>query len=144
MTKKRTVIRLINNYPKQTVSLQKFKSMINKVIVQEDVSVNHLNVIAVTDEFLRKLHRQYLKRHSYTDVITFKLDDQEPIEAEIYISVDRAKIHAKKFGVRLDDEIARLIVHGLLHLSGFDDHTDEGKIEMTSMENAILKRNWKY
>ena len=118
--------------------------MIKKIIVKENVPINHLNVIAVTDEFLRKLHGKYLKKLTYTDVITFKLDDQEPIEAEIYISVDRAIFHAKKFRVQLDDEIARLIAHGLLHLKGFDDVTEEEKKEMRRMENAILKRNWKY
>jgi rRNA maturation RNase YbeY len=118
--------------------------MINKIIILENVPVNHLNVIAVSDEFLRKLHRNYLKKNSYTDVITFRLDDKEPVEAEIYISVDRAKIHAKQFGVPLHDELARLIVHGLLHIKGFDDRTEPERKEMTNMENTLLKRNWKY
>ena len=83
--------------------------------------VKTLNIIFTNDETLLALHNDYLNDDTYTDVMTFNLGDQTIIEGEIYISTDRAKENAVQYKVSVFNEIARLIIHGCLHLYGYDD-----------------------
>ena len=92
---------------------------------------------------MAKLHKTYLSDSCYTDVITFLLDDPEGTVGEIYISIDRAKHHAKIYEVGVEEEYARLIAHGLLHLKGMDDKTEADRERMHQIENAYLEKFWK-
>lgn len=104
--------------------------------------VSHLNIVFVDDEYLKSLHRQFLNDDTYTDVMTFNLSETGAIDGEIYISADRAKENAQKYQVSFADEIARLVIHGLLHLKGHDDRTDAGRRQMHQLENKYLKECW--
>ena len=101
-----------------------------------------MNIILVDDEYLRSLHRQFLQKDSYTDVMTFPIEEEEDREAEIYISLDRAQINAKHFDVQIEKEVARLIIHGLLHLKGYDDKDKISRAEMRREEDRLLKIYW--
>ncbi len=142
MTRKRANIHLHNDLPGNEISLKQYKPVIDRVLVERRLAVNELSVILVDDEYLRKLHSKYLNDSSYTDVMTFNLNPGGEIEAEIYISFDRAKIQARQYGVPVTNEIARLIFHGLLHLEGYDDATEAEREKMHRLENELLKKYW--
>jgi probable rRNA maturation factor len=95
-------------------------------------------IIFVDDNTLAEMHDQYLNDPTPTDVITFDLGDEQ-VEGEIYISTDRAQAQAKKYNVSYREEIIRLIVHGLLHLAGFDDIEENDRVEMKKMENQLVE-----
>jgi probable rRNA maturation factor len=142
LVRKKIEVTLTNSYKKSVFPTKPFRPMIHNIIFHEGIPVHQLTVIVVEDEYLRKLHRQYLHKNIYTDVMTFRLEDKGQIEAEIYISLDRAKIHAQQYHVKLKDEFARLIIHGLLHLKGLDDHTETQRNQMKIQEDQLLKKYW--
>ena len=83
----------------------------------------------------------FFQHNVFTDVITFNLEETgNPIEGEIYISLERVKENARKFKQNVDMELRRVIIHGCLHLMGFDDQTSEDKKEMTRLENHYLNQ----
>lgn len=100
-----------------------------------------ITIIFGNDSLLTELKKEFFQKDQLTDVIAFRLNDYElpEIEGEIYISLPRAKENAKLYKETYDKEILRLIVHGCLHLIGFDDRTKLEKLEMTTMENKVLK-----
>jgi probable rRNA maturation factor len=100
-----------------------------------------ITIIFGNDSLLARLKKEFFQKDQLTDVIAFRLNDYElpEIEGEIYISLPRAKENAKLYKETYDKEILRLIVHGCLHLIGFDDRTKLEKLEMTTMENKVLK-----
>lgn len=94
-------------------------------------------VIFVDDPTLQKMHAEYLNDPEPTDVITFDLGD-EAVEGEIYISVDRAREQAAFYQVSLQQEISRLIIHGLLHLKGYDDREEPDRLKMKNIEDRLV------
>jgi len=100
----------------------------------------NITIILSDDDRLCKLKKEYFNKDLLTDVISFNLEEKgEPIEGEVYISFDRIKENAIKFNQSLEKELKRVIVHGCLHLLGFDDQTIKDKKQMTSLENHYLK-----
>ena len=105
-----------------------------------------ITVILGQDELLRSLKKQFFKKNQYTDVIAFRLNNYEEkvVEGEVYISLPRARENAKTFGEPFEREISRLLIHGVLHLLGYEDDTKKSKMVMTSLENKYLKMvQWK-
>jgi len=101
----------------------------------------NITLILSGDEKLRELKNTFFQQDVFTDVITFNLEESgDPIEGEIYISLERVKENAKKFKQNEDLELRRVIIHGCLHLMGFDDQTSEDKKEMTRLENYYLNQ----
>ncbi len=99
-----------------------------------------LNVIFTNDSTLKEMHERYLNDPSETDVITFNLGDEDKIEGEIYISIDQAVRQAAEFAVSAEEEVLRLIAHGLLHLKGFDDLQEEARREMKEHEDRLVQQ----
>ena len=128
-----------NNYQEDfCISESNLNQSLINVIVGEDLTWESVSIIWVDDDELRNMHVQFLNDPTFTDIMTFNLGDENILEVELYISVDRAKDHAEKFKVTEENELARLVIHGMLHLSGYDDHSDEEQIEMRAMENKYL------
>ena len=128
-----------NNYQEDfCISESNLNQSLINVIVGEDLTCESVSIIWVDDDELRNMHVQFLNDPTFTDIMTFNLGDENILEVELYISVDRAKDHAEKFKVTEENELARLVIHGMLHLSGYDDHSDEEQIEMRAMENKYL------
>ena len=96
-----------------------------------------VSVVFVNDRRIRTINAKFLQHDYATDVITFPLDDVA-VDGEIYISVDTAAKQAKEYGVTLREELYRLVVHGVLHLLGFDDATPEMRAGMHEEENKVL------
>lgn len=108
------------------------------VILNEDFLVDQVNIILTDGETIKKMNQQFLSHDYDTDVISFRLNEGEKIEGEIYISIDQTMIQAKTYHVSFQNELARLVAHGSLHLCGYDDQTDSQKKQMTSKENSYL------
>lgn len=106
---------------------------------QEKAQLSELSYVFCSDEKLLEINRQFLDHDYYTDVITFDLtDSDECIEGEIYISLDRIADHANHMKISFEEELCRVMAHGLLHLIGYDDKTPNSKTEMTERENISL------
>ncbi len=105
------------------------------------ISSFSLSVILMSDDELLEVNRESLGHDFYTDIITFEIDrNEQELEAELYISVDRARENAKKAKVTLDVELVHLVIHGVLHLAGYDDKTPAGKKQMRSKERWYLAK----
>ena len=102
-----------------------------------------LSYIFCTDDYLLQMNRQYLKHNTLTDIITFNLSESpDALSGEIYISVERVKENAEKYGFTYSDELHRVLFHGALHLCGFNDKKEADQIIMRKKENDCL-RNYK-
>ena len=111
----------------------------NTVLTNQGTDDGHATIIFTSDDFLRKMKKKYFNMDVYTDVITFNLEEEsESLDGEIYISAQRALENAKKYHVNWKDEILRLVIHGSLHLMGYNDETEEEKEKMTSLENKYI------
>ena len=98
-----------------------------------------VTIVFVNDDFISGLHERYMNIPGPTDVITFNLTDPDgPLEGEIYISCETAKVNADHYRVTLGNELCRLSAHGMYHLLGIEDSTPEEKQMMTELENAAL------
>ncbi len=95
----------------------------------------------VSADQITQINKKYLKHDYSTDIVTFDYSvRKQPIDAELYISVEDARFNARKFGVTFDKEIKRLVIHGILHLLEFDDKTKEKKKIMKRHENNLLSK----
>jgi rRNA maturation RNase YbeY len=112
---------------------------LNRVIVSERRVLGALTYAFFNDEDLKKINIKYLNHDYYTDVISFKDSSDEKVGGDIAISVDRVIENAKHFNVSFDEELRRVMVHGLLHFLGFNDKTKEDKLKMTQTESLKMK-----
>lgn len=111
---------------------------LKKVITSHSKAPGQISFIFCSDEQLLEINQTYLKHFYLTDVITFNYNTNNSVNGDIYISVDRISDNALKFGVTFDDELRRVMVHGILHLLGFKDKTISEKKEMRRLENIYL------
>lgn len=117
---------------------QKVVKWLSKVISLRGKSVGNINYLFCDDEYLLKVNQQYLNHDTYTDIITFDYVAGGLISGDIFISVDRVGENASKFAVPFEQELRRVIVHGVLHLLGQGDKTDEEAREMRRLEDGAL------
>ena len=118
---------------------ESIKSWLHQVILHEHHNLGHLNFIFCSDDYLLQINGQYLNHHYHTDVITFDLSESDPeITGDIFVSIDRVKSNAKTLEVEFMDELRRVMVHGVLHLLGYDDKSALQKQEMRKKEEAYL------
>ncbi|HRD37075.1 MAG TPA: rRNA maturation RNase YbeY [Bacteroidia bacterium] len=115
------------------------KKWIEKVAAKEKRSVGDLSYVFMSDEELLKINQQFLKHNTYTDIITFDYSESKKISGEIFISVDRVEENAKKMGTTFEDEIHRVIIHGVLHLCGYKDKTKIDSDNMRKQEDKALR-----
>jgi rRNA maturation RNase YbeY len=99
-----------------------------------------INYIFCSDEHLRKVNIDYLQHDYYTDIITFDNSEfEDEIQGDLYISLDRIRENASDFGVSFETELHRVLIHGVLHLIGYEDDTDEAEAEMRVLETKALE-----
>lgn len=119
----------------------KLKAWIKVAIEKEKFTLKNLNYVFCSDASLLGRNIQYLNHNTLTDIITFDLSEEEGIiEGEIYISIDRVRENALKFSKSFEDELHRVLIHGVLHLTGYRDKKAEQKAEMRKKEDYYLKR----
>jgi probable rRNA maturation factor len=104
----------------------------------EGCSVAELNYIFTSDQRLLAINKEYLNHNTFTDIITFDNSETDQIEGDIFISIPRVRENAKKFDQPFEMELARVLVHGLLHLAGYSDKNRSTKKEMRAKENTYL------
>jgi probable rRNA maturation factor len=98
-----------------------------------------LDINFISGKAIQKVNKDFLKHDYSTDVITFNYSgNYKDLDGEILISVDDAETNSKKFGVSFDEEILRLVIHGILHLLGYNDINSNEKLEMKHLENKLL------
>ncbi len=114
------------------------KKWIRYVAENEKKEIETINYIFCNDEYLHNLNVDYLKHDTLTDIITFDYSTDNTISGDIFISIERVKENAVLFEKSFDDELNRVIVHGILHLIGYKDKSPEDKAVMTEKEGFYL------
>lgn len=108
-------------------------------ISSENYKLSEINYIFCSDEYLRQVNIDYLEHDYYTDIITFDNSEEEGIvESDIFVSIDRIRDNAQDQGVPFEHELRRVLIHGVLHLVGYNDKTEAEQEEMREKENAYL------
>lgn len=120
------------------LDLPKSKKWIKNTIKKEGREPGEITFIFCSDDYLLEINKQYLDHDYYTDIITFDYVEGKEISGDIFISVDRVKENAATFGVDFQNELNRVLVHGVLHLLGYKDKSADEKKLMTSKEDEYL------
>jgi rRNA maturation RNase YbeY len=112
---------------------------LENAIREENWVPGAINFIICNDEYLFKMNKKYLKQKMLTDILTFPMAEEgNTVSADIYISIDRVRENSKKFKVQVKKELARVMIHGILHLMGYDDHDEAGKQKIREKEELYL------
>lgn len=130
------------SFHRENVSLNADEKLIIKWLTNSvnslGYSIGELSFVFCSDDYLRKLNIKHLNQNYFTDVITFDYSKEMSLIGDVFISTERVKENAKLFNVSFNEELFRVIIHGVLHLCGFKDKTKEEKAEMRSKENDFL------
>lgn len=113
-------------------------STLSTIIESSHKSLDYINFIFCSDNYILDINKQYLNHDYFTDIITFDYSE-ESISSDVYISIDRILDNSKNLNIPFNRELYRIIIHGALHLVGFKDKEPEQKIEMTNQEDKYLK-----
>ncbi len=116
---------------------QQTSSWLNSVVITEGKEIEQVNYIFCSDAYLLKINKDYLAHDYYTDIITFPYSYQ-PIKSDIYISIDRVAENADTETVSFRHELHRVLVHGLLHMCGYDDQDSDATAIMRQKEDQYL------
>ena len=117
---------------------KKYTDWIKKVIASEDSDLGDVSYVFCTDEYLFILNEKFLGHKTYTDIITFDYSEENTLSGEIYISTERVKENAQRYNVEFDLELRRVMAHGLLHLMGYKDKSDEEIKVMRAKEDEKI------
>ena len=117
---------------------QKVRQWVAEVIRRRGMAVGNINYLFCDDEYLLEVNQQYLQHDTYTDIITFDYVAGTLVSGDIVISVDRVGENAGMFGVPFEQELHRVVIHGVLHLLGQGDKSESEAAEMRRLEEAAL------
>lgn len=120
---------------------QHWVAWLEQVIKAEGFSLGSLEYVFCNDDFLLKLNQEFLNHDTLTDIITFDNSVGRTIHGEIYISTQRVIENSQEYGVSTENELARVVVHGVLHLCGFKDKTEEDSQKMRVREDYWIKKH---
>lgn len=125
-------------------SRKELKQFLIKMIRTESASAARLSFVFCSDRYLLKLNRKFLAHDFFTDILTFPLDSADGIiQGELYLSIDRIRDNAKQLSVSANQELHRVMFHGVLHLCGYKDKTARQISEIRQKEDLYLKRYFK-
>lgn len=116
------------------------KKWILSTIKSENFESGLINFIFTSDKYLLNINNEYLSHNYFTDIITFNYCEKNIVNADIFISIDTIKNNSSRFDVTFNEELYRVMIHGILHLIGYDDKNDEEKAVMREKENHYLDR----
>jgi rRNA maturation RNase YbeY len=111
---------------------------ISNVIGSENKKLGEINYIFCDDEYLLEINKEHLQHDYYTDIISFDYTVGNEISGDMFISIDRVKENAQDFNVSFDEELKRVIVHGVLHYCGYKDKSEEDELLMRNKEDEKL------
>jgi probable rRNA maturation factor len=135
----RLVVAVANLQEVHPVDAKQLKAAVRKVLAEAGFERGEISIAVVDDQRMHELNRQYLQHDYPTDVLSFVLEeDDDSLEGEIIVSADYASREAARFGWETKDELLLYVIHGSLHLVGYDDQTPEAKREMRQAEQRFL------
>lgn len=117
----------------------KYTEWLINVIEEEGFELGEISYVFTSDEELLEINKEYLDHDYYTDIITFDYTSEKVLSGDIFISTDRVKDNAGEYNVSFNEELRRVMIHGILHLMGFNDKSEEEKKRMTFKEDSKLK-----
>lgn len=115
------------------------QELLEEVIRKEQRVPGEINFIVSRDDDIRSINVEFLEHDYNTDVITFNYNSDNVVNGEVYISLDTVKANARNYKVSLRNELTRVIIHGILHLTGYNDKSEEEKRAMRALEDHWLK-----
>lgn len=111
-----------------------------KMVAESEIRrLGDINVIFCSDHYILDINMKYLQHDYFTDIISFDYCEGKRLSGDLFISIDSVRENAVEYGSSFEEELHRVIVHGLLHLIGYDDHTEEEVARMREKENYYLK-----
>ncbi len=131
------------NYFNEDTKIPKFKrrlysNWIKSIVNKYGYKLGEINYIFCSDKYILEINRQYLNHDYFTDIITFNYNNDKLISSDIYISIDTVAKNAEYYNVKFENELNRVMIHGILHLLGFDDKSEDEKIVMRKKEDEAL------
>jgi probable rRNA maturation factor len=133
------MILISTNHPHLRFSSGEVLRVLNLVYLGEGKELPSLAIVFTHSRAIRKMNREFLKHDYITDVIAFPLGEDGGVEGEIYVNLDAARKQAREYGVTYTKESHRLLIHGALHLLGYDDTTMQKKKKMSEREDMYLE-----
>lgn len=133
---------MISYYFEETDFLFKAKTLTNKwlrLVAESEIRrIGDISIIFCSDNYILDVNQRFLGHDYFTDIITFDYCEGDRISGDLFISVDSVKENSVEYNTEFNDELNRVIVHGILHLIGYDDHNDEDIAQMRAKENYYL------
>ena len=125
-----------------SISKLKIQAWLVKALEEEKHALTQLCIIFCNDQYLAEMNKRYLKKNTLTDVIAFSYDKpgSKNVYGDVFISIDRVKENATKFNLSFKSELHRVIIHGVLHLCGYEDKTKPGISKMRKTEDHYLRQ----
>lgn len=111
---------------------------IQTTIQKEGKNLGEISFIFCSDSYLHQINLTHLNHDTYTDIITFNYNEEAVLNGDIFISIDRVKENATTYNVSFENELNRVMIHGVLHLAGYEDKTDQEKAAMRAKEDFYL------
>ena len=110
-----------------------------RLVAESEIKrIGDISIIFCSDNYILDINQKYLQHDYFTDIITFEYCEGDKLSGDLFISIDSVKENAMEYGSEFSDELNRVIVHGILHLIGYDDHTEEDIAMMRKKENYYL------
>ena len=133
---------MISYYFEDTSFVFRGKTLNNrwlKLVAESEIRrIGQISIIFCSDNYILDINQRYLLHDYFTDIITFVYCEGDRLSGDLFISVDSVRENAAEYGTEFNDELNRVIVHGILHLIGYDDHCDEDIAQMRAKENYYL------
>lgn len=128
------------NVEKPKINFQSVKKWIKTIIENFGYKTGNISIIFCSDNFILEYNIKFLNHNYFTDIITFNYNESNKISGDLFISIETVKKNADIYNVTENQEILRVIIHGVLHLLGFNDQQDEDILEMRKQESAALEQ----
>ncbi len=116
-----------------------FVDWLNRVVDSENASIGQVDYVFCDDEYLLRINQEYLSHDAYTDIISFDYSENRILSGDIFISIDRVKENANEFEVDMEQELLRVMAHGILHFLGYKDKSLNDSAAMRSKEEEKIK-----
>ncbi len=131
---------VVNAHPSRRAPVRRIARLVRGTLRGERIGEARVTVVMVDSRRIRRINRRYLAHDFVTDVISFPLESRPRLEGEMYINLDRARSQAREFGVTVWNETVRLVVHGALHLAGYDDRSPRAERRMRERQEHLVAR----
>lgn len=133
-------VRAFNAHPKYRINARETVRLVRRVLKAEGQQQAECSVIFINDKRMTAMNTRYLNHTYRTDVLSFPFNEEhDTVSGEVYVNLDQARRQAKEYNVTIRNEVHRLIIHGVLHLAGYEDRTKQQKNIMTIAENTYLR-----